>query len=111
MSCTANARRPSMEVSGPPTATVTNWPGRNRAAMAGATRVSAWYASTRRTVSTVARTWTGPAAAVSLTRRARPCWPGLGVRVGRRAQVRGVLLQRPHADLTADDGLDALHRG
>ena len=40
-SCTAKARRPSMEVSGPPTAIVMNWPGRNLVAMAGATSVSA----------------------------------------------------------------------
>ena len=41
-SWTAKARRPSMEVSGPPTAIVMNWPGRNLVAMAGATSVSAW---------------------------------------------------------------------
>ena len=29
-----NARRSSMDVSGPPTATAMNWPGRNRAAIA-----------------------------------------------------------------------------
>ena len=45
-----------MEVSGPPTAIVMNWPGRNLVAMAGATTVIASYASTRRTVSTVPRT-------------------------------------------------------
>ena len=48
-----------MEVSGPPTAIVTNCPGRNLVAMAGATSVSAWYASTRRRVSTVLRIWMG----------------------------------------------------
>ena len=35
------ARRSSMEVSGPPTATATNWPGRNLAAIPGATTVIA----------------------------------------------------------------------
>ena len=37
-----NARRSSMEDSGPPTATPTNWPARNRAAIPGATTVIAW---------------------------------------------------------------------
>jgi hypothetical protein len=32
----------SIEVSLPPTATATNWPGRKRAAMPGATTVMAW---------------------------------------------------------------------
>ena len=36
-----NARRSSIEVSGPPTATATNWPGRNLAAIPGATTVIA----------------------------------------------------------------------
>src|ERR1700677_436413 len=84
-----------MEVSGPPTATVMNWPGLNLVAMAGATSVRAWYASTRRKVSTVPRIWTG--AIASPTRRA--------------AEQRGVLLQRPHTHLTADSGLDPVHRG
>ena len=37
-----NARRSSMDGSGPPTAMVTNWPGRKSVAMAGATMVTAW---------------------------------------------------------------------
>ena len=36
-----NARLSSIDVSAPPTATVTNWPGLNRAAMPGATSVIA----------------------------------------------------------------------
>ena len=36
-----NARRSSIEVCGPPTATATNWPGRNRAATPGAITVIA----------------------------------------------------------------------
>src|ERR1700733_14992761 len=101
----ANARLASIELAGPPTATVTNCPGRNRVAIAGATNVSAWYASIRRTVSTVPRTCTG-AEAASATGRLR-CHRNLG---GQR-QFRRVLLQGPDADLTADDRLDALDRG
>ena len=36
-----NARRSSMAVCGPPTATATNWPGRNLAAIPGAITVIA----------------------------------------------------------------------
>ena len=37
-----NALLSIIEVSGPPTARVRNWPGLNRAATAGATSVMAW---------------------------------------------------------------------
>src|SRR5215472_1475773 len=93
-----NARRSSMDVAGPPTATPTNWPGLNRAAMPGATIVIAWYASTRRTVSTVPLTCSGPVSrSVSLA-----------VLAARSLDMGRVLLQRSHAHLVPVDGLDAL---
>src|SRR6185437_2638203 len=97
-----NARRSSIEVSGPPTATATNWPGRNRAATPGAITVIAKYASTRRTVSTVPLTCAGTSDAPGSARSA------IGMLTAQRLRV---FLQRPHTHLTTRDRFYALHGG